>query len=109
MGPAKHKGLVVKGLDTVGIVAGVARFNGEVVVDIIGIPGFHMKTSGPVAHLAPSILEVRGLGFRDKAAGFAITRGVTLKAFFVLGVGELWPHDPDTLKGGGFLGKRHIV
>jgi len=59
----KEKGLEIKSLYPVRIVADSARFNFEIMVNVIGIPGFNREASWTMAHLAPCIFQLRSLGF----------------------------------------------
>jgi len=56
MGTAIKKGLEIKCLDSIRIVAGGADFSGEFVVDIIRVTRLGMETSRSVAYLATGIL-----------------------------------------------------
>ena len=109
MGAAKEKGLEVKGLDPVRVVAANADVNGEVVVNIIGITRLGMDAPGTVAHLAAGIFQRRGPGFGHKAPRFSIAGGMAFKASLVFCRGEFLLHLPDALKRTCFFREINMI
>ena len=105
MGTAKKKGLKVKSLDSIRVVAGTAGVNGKNLVNIIRVSRLNVEASRTVAHLAAGIFQIWCFSLRYKAPGFSIPRCVTLKALLIFGRGEFFFHYLEAFKRNRLFGK----
>lgn len=105
MGPAVEKRFKIKGINPVSIVAGGAIFQGDRPDNIIGIFGFGMETARSVADFASGVLELGGLGFRNKSPLFTVAGGVAFKTGLIFLGSQLFFHLLDAVKRMGFFEK----